>query len=296
MGSPWSNRLGSSLDSIRPPRRNQGWTPFTPSVKLPDTVIESTFVLLKGIGDKTERRWWEAGLLDWSAFLRQATIQGLSPTRKRWYDLELERATVALTARDNHHFAECLRPRDHWRMLPLFRERAVFLDIETTGGEPEVGSVTVVGLYTGDTCVQLIEGIDLTTSRLNEVLADAPLVVTFFGSVFDIPFLKRVFPDLRTPSLHIDLCFAARRLGMTGGLKRVESRLGLSRAADLVGLDGWDAVHLWQAWQQGHPPALDRLLRYNKADTVHLAPLADHLYAELARLYGPPTCERAAIH
>lgn len=256
-------------------------------------MIESTFVLLKGIGEATERRWWEAGLSDWSIFRRRATLAGMSRERKRWYDIELGRAEQALADRDSRYFAGCLRPRDHWRLLPTFRDQAVFLDIETTGGDPEPGSVTVVGLHAGDQCLQLVEGTDLDASRLNEVLAAAPMLITFFGSVFDIPYLKRVFPSLRTPPLHVDLCFVARRVGLTGGLKQIEATLGLTRDTDLVGLDGWDAVQLWRAWQMGSVQALDRLLRYNRADTLNLSMLAIDLYDRLVKSRGPVSLSSA---
>ncbi len=258
-----------------------------PSGRLAITVIESTFVLLSGIGDSTERRWWETGIVTWSDFLRQPRVPGLSSMRKQWYDAALQQAGVALAVRNGLHFARCLRPRDHWRLFPLFDRHVAYLDIETTGRGPSPDSVTVVGLHRDGRSIQFIAGHDLTERRLNEALEDVPMLVSFFGSVFDVPFLKRVYPGLRTPPLHFDLCFAGRRLGLTGGLKLVEQHAGLARQGDLMGLDGWDAVRLWRRSRLGDVQALDRLLRYNQADTEHLVPLARHLYEGLARTYGP---------
>jgi len=63
--------------------------------------------------------------------------------------------------------------------------------------------------------------------------------------------------------------------------------MGIQRAVDLQGLDGWDAVRLWHAWSDGEPAALDRLLRYNEADTRNLEPLAELVCSGLAARYGP---------
>ncbi|MFO0773955.1 MAG: ribonuclease H-like domain-containing protein [Nitrospiraceae bacterium] len=252
-------------------------------------MIDSTFILLQGVGQVTERRWWDAGIATWREFHISPAIPGLSAARKRWYDEALRAASDALARQDAAFFAGCLRPKDHWRLYPLFRDRALFLDIETTGGDPGPGAVTLVGAARTDgSVVQLIEGRDLTGTRLADLLAATPMLVTFFGSVFDVPFLARTFDAVPTPPLHMDLCFAARRLGLTGGLKQIEQRFDLDRESDLIGLDGWDAVLLWQRWQQGDNAALDRLLRYNRADTVNLIELADRLYASLVAQCGLP--------
>ena len=161
------------------------------------------------------------------------------------------------------------------------------LDIETTGGDPSPSSLTVVGIHRNGRSLQLIADRGLSEHTVNDALAGAPMLITFFGSVFDIPFLTRVFPQLSVPPLHFDLCFAARRIGLRGGLKSVERALGLTRTMDIMGLGGWDAVVLWQQYRRGNPRALERLLRYNSADTEHLAPLAHHLYGMLARQLGP---------
>ena len=250
-------------------------------------MIESTFVHLQGIGDKTERRWWEAGILNWSAFLRQAQIPGLSSARKQWYDDALDKASTALVDHDHVYFASCLRPRDQWRLFPLFRPEAVYLDIETTGEEPGPNNITVVGLHRNGRSLQLIAGNNLSERALREALDGVPMLVTFFGSVFDVPFLTRVYPQLRVPPLHLDLCFAARRIGLRGGLKSVERQVGLARADDLMGLTGWDAVLLWHQHRQGDSQALERLLEYNRADIEQLVPLAQHIYEDLARRLGP---------
>ena len=97
---------------------------------------------------------------------------------------------------------------------------------------------------------------------------------------------------------HFDLCFAARRLGLRGGLKHIEQEVGIERESALRGLDGWDAVRLWSQWRRGDRAALDLLLAYNAADTENLVPLTELVYREMMSRFGPrsvssfsrPTC------
>lgn len=250
-------------------------------------MLESTFVLLKGVGESTERRIWDNGVPDWQAFLACGSLPGMAPERKRFYDAEIAMAIRRLREGHSRYFSRCLKARDRWRLFEAFRPQAVYLDIETTGGPPAYGEVTVVGLYAHGRMTSLVRGESLTEERLMFELSKYHLVLTFFGSVFDLPYLRAKFPGLVLDHPHIDLCFAARRLGLGGGLKRIEALLGIRRPVDLQGLDGWEAVRLWQAWRRGEPTALDLLLRYNEADTRNLEPLAELLYRSLAERYGP---------
>ena len=111
------------------------------------------------------------------------------------------------------------------------------------------------------------------------------MFVTFFGSCFDLPFLRRRFPSLAFDQLHADLCWALRRLGLTGGLKQIETALHIPRSPETRGLDGWDAVRLWREWEAGSREALALLKRYNEEDVCNLETLLRHAYRELrARL------------
>jgi hypothetical protein len=46
-------------------------------------------------------------------------------------------------------------------------------------------------------------------------------------------------------------------LGYRGGLKYIEKKFGISRDQEIDGMDGYDAVRLWQAYQWGDEAALD---------------------------------------
>ena len=252
-------------------------------------MLTSTFVLLNGIGPGIERRLWQDGIADWATFLSHPTIRNISSARKSWYDEILATAQLRLAAGRADFFGTCLKSRDHWRLFETFRHRALYLDIETTGMSAREGHVTVVGLYRNGRMSSLVRGENLTEDRLQAEIEQSDLLVTFFGSAFDIPFLQTAFPRLNLKKPHFDLCFAARRLGLQGGLKFIEREVQIERDAALEGLDGWDAVRLWRQWRGGDDSALDLLLRYNAADTKNLEPLAELLYERMVARYGPPS-------
>ena len=249
-------------------------------------MLESTFIFLKGVGEYTERRLWDEGVTTWDAFLASPTLPGISRVRKSLYDADVTAAREHLDRRNARYFSRCLKPRDQWRLFDAFRSRTVFLDIETTGTAPHEGDVTMVGLYSAGRMTTLIRNESLTGQRLADELDRYDLIVTFFGSAFDLPFLKAKYPHLQFDQPHFDLCFAARRLGYSGGLKQIESTLGITRHASVQGMDGWEAVRLWYQWQAGDEQALSRLVTYNAADTKNLEPLAEHLYGELISRSG----------
>lgn len=252
-------------------------------------MLTSTFAFLQGIGPATERRLWQEGLRDWQSFLKQARVAGLSPARKSLYDRELALAQSEFDAGDLRALASRLHRREHWRFYDTCRSGMLCLDIETTGltFHDRAGAVTVVGLHRNGRTISLVRGETLTADRLQAELDDCQLLVTFFGTGFDVPYLRAKFPRLRFAMPHFDLCLAARRLGYRGGLKRLEQEFGIEREPALRGLDGMDAVRLWSQWRRGDRAALDLLLAYNAADTESLVPIAALVYKEMMSCFGP---------
>jgi uncharacterized protein YprB with RNaseH-like and TPR domain len=250
-------------------------------------MLTSTFIHLNGIGPSTERRLWEEGIADWTAFREESRLPGISPSRKVLYDASLAAAQDHLDRRDARYFARCLPTRDHWRLFRTFGARALYLDIETTGLSAREGQVTLVGLYRNGRMRTLVHGDSLTTEALQEEFDRADVLITFFGSAFDVPYLQACFHGLHVSLPHFDLCFAARRIGLQGGLKQIERELDITRDSDLHQLDGIEAVRLWHRYRAGDKEALDRLIRYNAADTGNLEPLAEWLYDRLVARYGP---------
>ena len=259
-------------------------------------MLTSSFIFLPGVGPVTERRWWQEGTLNWTQFLAQPAIPGLSTARKRWYDDELRTAQSSADQGRLDELAARFPRREHWRLYGTCRSRAGYLDIETTGASPEEGDVTVVGLHHHGRTLSLVRGETLTAERLQAELDHCDLLVTFFGSRFDIPYLCAKFPGLRLPPWHFDLYIAARRLALQGGLKHIEQTLGIERSESIRGLDGWDAVRLWFQWNHGDMVARDRLLAYNRADTEHLVLLADRFAEDLMNQLGPSLIALSSFH
>jgi uncharacterized protein YprB with RNaseH-like and TPR domain len=158
-----------------------------------------------------------------------------------------------------------------WRIFETFEDKAVYLDIETSGLYHGVDEITVIGLYDGRTVQSFVNGKNLEDFEI--AIASFDLVITFNGTRFDLPFIRRWFKHVTLPPAHIDLCFFLRKLGYKGGLKSIEKQVGLAREEEVEGLGGFEAVLLWQAYQLGDQGALDRLVQYNTADIVNLEPL-----------------------
>ncbi|MGP8075303.1 MAG: ribonuclease H-like domain-containing protein [Thermoplasmata archaeon] len=248
-------------------------------------MLRATFLHLPGIGPATEVDLWQSGCRDWSDLRGRTESLGLtSPSRVRLAS-ELARSEQALTERDVGWFARRLPNREHWRLYPTFAPETAYMDIETTGLSPYGGIVTVVTVHGGGATRSFVAGDDL--EELPAYLARFRVLVTFNGSRFDVPFLLASFPQLIVPPAHIDLRFLLYRIGHAGGLKRIEQRLGVGDRTGVEGVDGLDAVRLWQEYRRGSTSALDRLVRYNRADTVNLEPLLHFTATELERRVLP---------
>src|SRR5947207_349671 len=195
---------------------------------------------------------------------------------------EVERSAEALRSGRHRYFARKLPSREQWRAFDAFRRHVVYLDIETTGFSIGRHAVTVVGVYDGRRKRSYVQGGNL--EDLPGALRQAKMLVTFNGSRFDVPFLRKAFPRMGLDLIHMDVLHSLRRLGFVGGLKSIEAEMGISRSDETSGLRGSDAIALWHAYQAGDDDALDLLLTYNLEDAVNLEPLAEFAYEALRSL------------
>ncbi|MCP4667309.1 MAG: exonuclease [Deltaproteobacteria bacterium] len=245
-------------------------------------MLEHTFIHIKGIGRKTEQGLWERGIRTWRDFL-ETRKPVLSPARDRFIKSELETSTRHLD--DIRFFSDRLSSGDMWRLFKAFEEKAVYLDIETSGGYQGMDEITVIGLYDGKDVYTFVSGRNL--DQFETAISDYDLVITFNGATFDLPFIRRAFKNISLPAAHIDLRYVLKRLGYRGGLKKIEKVLGILRGPDIDGMDGYEAVRLWRAYTWGDNAALARLIQYNTADIVNLKPLMERGYAEMkGRLFS----------
>jgi uncharacterized protein len=233
-------------------------------------MLEHTFIHVQGIGEKTERSLWGRGILTWEDFLARG--DRIFPLARDCF--VRDQLEDSLNHRqDPIYFRDRLPPSEHWRLYESFRERAVFLDIETGGGYQGLEEITLIGIYDGREFRTFLNGANLPDFEI--AISRFDLVITFNGTSFDLPLIRRSFPHIALPAVHIDLRFVLRRLGYRGGLKKIERDLGVQRESAIEGMDGFDAVRLWNAFQWGDQGALDLLIRYNAADVLNLKPLMD---------------------
>jgi uncharacterized protein YprB with RNaseH-like and TPR domain len=250
------------------------------------SMLRHTFLHLPGIGVHREQVLWQHGILDWDQFLAAAE-SGPLPVR-RWESLSplVRQSVEAVAGGDARFFGALLPQRETWRLYPEFADQTLFLDIETTGLSPCYDQVTLIGGLGGGKLALFVNGVNL--DQFPAYVAPFPLLVTFNGSQFDVPFLRAHFPEARLDQAHIDLRFVLRSLGYRGGLKAVERSLGLARDAAIQGVDGFEAVRLWHRWRRGDRAALMKLALYNLTDVVNLVDLVDIAVEYKTRLTACP--------
>ena len=149
-----------------------------------------------------------------------------------------------------------------------------YLDIETSFS----GEISVIGIYhENGTLIQLV-GDEVTGQNLVTSLKKITTIVTYNGSRFDLPVIKnRLGTDLKMQFHSSDLMYECWRQKLYGGLKKVEEQLGITR--DSHGIDGWEAMRLWENYSKNNDlQALKTLLDYNRDDVINLPILEEKLF------------------
>lgn len=229
-------------------------------------MLTHTFCHIAGIGARTEREMWNSGVRSWRDFSDRAA-RWMSPWRRGQIQRCLDESTEHLESGNGRWFADLLPSSEHWRLFREFRSSAAYLDIETNGlGGPE-GYVTTVAIYDGVNVRHYVRDYNLRDFR--DDIRQYKLIVTYNGKCFDLPFIE-AYLGVRIGAPHIDLRYILGSLGIKGGLKLCEQKLGINRG-DLDGLDGYSAVLLWRDYlRNGNEKALETLLAYNVQDTINL--------------------------
>jgi len=240
-------------------------------------MLQNTFLHIPGVGPRMETRIWESGIRNWKDALAAPELAILPARIIRGIGRELEASLEHYVLGEAGFFSGRLPAPERWRLFPDFPGRTAFLDIETDGLSPHFNSITVIGLYDGERYQAFIRGKNL--EDFPAAVSPFSLLVTFNGSGFDLPFLRARFGSEVIPSSspglgHLDLMSVFRRLGIKGGLKKIELLLGIERDPEVQGVDGYLAVLLWQEYLRGNRESLARLVLYNFEDTVNLARLA----------------------
>lgn len=232
------------------------------------------------MGKVTEGEIWDAGIANWDDFLTASELPWRIRSRSRHLQSLVERSQERYECRNAAYFQTALPTRECWRLYADFRQRAAFVDIETTGLSPSQGIITLIGVLDAEGYTPYVYDENLADFR--EAVEQYDLIVTFNGATFDIPYIEYHFGSIFRNVAHLDLRFPLKRAGFSGGLKSIESQANLSRPSALSVLDGYDAVLLWRLWQQDVQGARDTLVRYNAEDVASLPMLAEITYNRLA--------------
>ncbi len=258
-------------------------------------MLTSCFLHLPGIGKTWQARLHEAGIDNWAKAAEACRECSLPlPVKQRGlFASALAESEERLAAGDARWFSERLKGAEAWRLYPHFSHSAAYVDIETTGLGGPSDHITSIALYDGESVRCYVYGRNLEDFARD--IRPYSLLVTWNGRCFDVPFIRRAL-SAPMEMAHLDLLPVFRAIGLKGGLKAVESKLGLTRQGlnGAEGVDGWTAVLLWQEFRRsGDERALETLLAYNVEDVLSLEYLSR--YACAFHAGGPLPDPRARL-
>ncbi len=234
-----------------------------------------------------EKALWDRGCLTWADALANLNDLPFGAASRDIVRMVLNKSCEALETKEHQFFTKALGTAHAWRAWPSFRAHCVYLDIETDGGQSGQ-SITTIGIYDGDKFEVFVKGQNMENFR--DRIADFGMMVTFFGLGFDVPIIRKRFPNLPLDQIHLDLCPTLREVGLKGGLKKIEKELGIARSEDTDGLNGRDAIILWRRYERFQDEkALATLIAYNREDVVNLEVLAQIAYDKKKEVaFGAP--------
>lgn len=244
-------------------------------------MLRNTFLHVPGVGEKTERKLWENGIHTWDDYLDGGRPADAIGGRRERVTEHIRRSVRCLKEGEYGFLRDKLPSCAHWR---AYREMAkekkcCFLDIETTGLSQQMHDITMIGVYDGSGSRVFVR--DKNLGDFEREIKKYDLLVTFNGKCFDVPFIQSEFSDIEFDKFHVDLRYEMKKLGYTGGLKRIENALGISRPEGVEGMDGREAVLLWKRYRSGERKALEKLVDYNRQDTENLKAVMEFAYRKL---------------
>ena len=224
-------------------------------------VLEGTFAHIEGMSLGAERQLWTQGFVTHDRFLQLAS----PPMRAKWY-CQVVKTQAAVRSGGIQQMAALLPKQEQWRLFG--HGSTCYLDIETTGLSKTCDRITCAVLHSAARTKVFVNGINL--EKLPDAINEFDTVVTYNGKCFDVPFVEHFF-QVRIRCIHLDLRYILGSLGLRGGLKSIETQLGLQERKGTEGVDGAMAVALWRQYEAGGDlGALQKLVAYNYEDTARL--------------------------
>ncbi|MFQ5786613.1 MAG: ribonuclease H-like domain-containing protein [Thermodesulfobacteriota bacterium] len=246
-------------------------------------MLTHTFQHIRGISPKGELTLWESGIFSWDELdaTRSKQLALFKEFNNQHENSPIALSKVALEKEDANFFAKCLSRQEYYRIALTFPEKTLFLDIETTGLSRYYDTITLIGWSIGKEYGLLIKGD--SDKLFRTAISNAKAIVTFNGSLFDLPFLNKEFQDLSIPICHIDLRFFARRVGLSGGQKEIEKLLKVKRPKNIADIKGETAALLSYKYRWGDLSALKQLIIYNHADIEGMKVIFDKVVERLLK-------------
>lgn len=241
-------------------------------------MLKNTYIHIPNIGATTELKIWKCGIRNWEDYLNNHNTIKLPRTKNRILLSGVEESIEQLSYGNHIYFARRIPTNLQWRAYRYFKEKTAYVDIETTGLSPQDDRITIIGIYNGKETRTYIRGIDLDEAPGE--LGMFKQLITFNGARFDLPFIEHEFPGT-IDHLHIDLMYPLKKIGYSGGLKKIEGMLGMRRSDETAGISGLDAVRLWKRYERGNGQALEILIRYNAEDVVNLERIIEVTYPRM---------------
>jgi len=236
-------------------------------------VLKHSFLFLEKISSRKERSIWQQGINDWQDFLKAGKIKGIAKEKKYYYDRKIKETQQALLEENSPYFVDKLPKKEMWRLYEYFKDDCCFLDVETDS----YGKIIVVGISNYFSTNTFVQGMNLERKMLERELQKYKVLITFNGSSFDLPKLRKQF-SLIIDIPHIDLKPLCVKLELKGGLKEVEKILNLKRPQHLQG----SPVDLWKAFHaSGDREYLELLIEYNREDIENLKGVMEWCYQKL---------------
>ncbi|MEM3373918.1 MAG: ribonuclease H-like domain-containing protein [Candidatus Woesearchaeota archaeon] len=239
-------------------------------------MLKNTFLHIPYVNEKTEFFLWQNGFLDWESCL--------NCNKKIISQMDLLKKFILLSIKNyqNHEFfSQRLEAKHHWRAYPDFKEKACFLDIETTGLDKKKDDITLIGIYEPITQKAKFFILGKNMHLFENEIKKYSYLITFNGFLFDLPFIREKF-NIELNQLHSDLRFLLCKLGYTGGLKKIENDLGLIRNTNVK--DGLEAIKLWNYYKKYNDEiSLHKLIDYNYEDIKNLHFLMEFAYENLKK-------------
>ena len=229
-------------------------------------MIDEVFVHCKGIGPKTDDKLRQNQFKNWQAVLDQPDALPVSGNRKESLVLGLQQSLEALGNQDLDFLISRFPGYEHWRFLAEYFEKCTFFDIETTGLSCYEDDISVISAFHQQEMFTFVYNENL--DEFLDLVDQSTLLVAFNGNSFDIPFIETYFniPGIGCP--YIDLRWIAYHFGFSGGLKNIEKQFNLIRPAGFEDVDGFEAVRLFNHWQNGNEKAKDKLINYCQLDVL----------------------------